>query len=148
LASNFSVSLSIPYKKYPAPTAPGGFFYAASIPVNIALPAKNAPRSKRFDAIIDSGTSGCLFHASIGRAIGLQIEKGEPKQTMGVAGPANLFVHEIAIYIPGGPITTQAGFSDSLPIAGLLGMLGFFEHFKVVFDPTARRVELERLYCA
>jgi len=67
---------------------------------------------------------------------------------MGVAGPANLFVHEIAIYIPGGPITTQAGFSDSLPIAGLLGMLGFFEHFKVVFDPTALRVELERLYRA
>lgn len=70
------MSLKIPYRKYPAPNAPSGFCYAASVPVNIGLPAKNAPRSKRFDAIIDSGASACLFHASIGRAIGLDIEKG------------------------------------------------------------------------
>jgi hypothetical protein len=140
------VSLKIPYKKYPAPDSPGGFLYAASVPVNIARASKNAPRSKRFDAIIDSGASGCLFHAAIGRAIGLEIEKGEPKQTLGVAGPATLFLHEIALYVPGGPVTTPAGFSDNLPIAGLLGMMGFFEHFRIVFDPTALHVELERLY--
>lgn len=140
--------MKIPYKKYPAPTAPGGFFYAASIPINIALPTKNAPRSKRFDAIIDSGASGCLFHSSIGRAIGLQIEKGQLAQTLGVSGPANLFLHEIAIHVPGGPITTVAGFSDELSIAGLLGMAGFFEHFKIVFDPSALCVELERVHHA
>jgi hypothetical protein len=142
------VSLKIPYKKYPAPNAPGGFFYAASIPVSIALPAKTAPRSKRFDALVDSGASGCLFHASLGRAIGLEIERGELTQTLGVAGPTNLFLHEITIPLPGGPITTRAGFSDNLPVTGLLGMLGFFEHFKVVFDPMALCVELERLYHA
>jgi hypothetical protein len=41
-----------------------------------------------------------------------------------------LFLHEIALYVPGGPVTTPAGFSDNLPIAGLLGMMGFFEHFR------------------
>ena len=139
------MSLKFPYKKYPAPHAQGGFFYAASIPMNISLPTKNSPRSKRFEAIIDSGASGCLFHAAIGRAIGLEIENGEPSQTLGVAGPANLFLHDVAIHVPGGPITTRAGFSDDLPIAGLLGMSGFFENFKIVFDPTALRVELERI---
>jgi hypothetical protein len=142
------VSLKIPYKKYPAPDAPGGFLYAASIPVNIALPTKNAPRSKRFDAIIDSGASGCIFHAAIGRALGLEIEKGQPTQTQVIAGPESIFLHDITIYIPGGPITTRVGFSDNLPIADLLGISGFFEHFKVVFDPTALHVELERLYHA
>jgi hypothetical protein len=142
------VSLKIPYKKYPAPQTPGGFLYAASIPVNIALPAKNAPRSKRFDAVIDSGASGCLFHASIGRAIGLEIEKGEMTQTMGVAGSSNIFLHDISLYAPGGIIATRAGFSDDLPLAGLLGMAGFFEHFKIVFDPIAHCVELERLFRA
>jgi hypothetical protein len=142
------VSLKIPYKKYPAPTAPRGFFYAASVPVNISLPTENVPRSKRFDAIIDSGASGCLFHGLIGRAIGLEIEKGRPAKTLGVSGPADLFLHEIKIYIPGGPITTMAGFSDKLSLAGLLGMSGFFEHFKITFDATALRVELERIYQA
>jgi len=140
------VSLKIPYKKYPAPTAPGGFFYAASIAVNIALPIKNSPRSKRFDAIIDSGASGCLFHGAIGRAVGLEIEKGQKANTLGVSGAIEIYLHEITIYIPGGPITTVAGFSDQLSLAGLLGMSGFFEHFKIVFDPTALRAELERIY--
>src|ERR1700722_5878135 len=36
------------------------------------------------------------------------------------------------------------GFSDELPLAGLLRMVGFFEHFKITFDPTALCVELER----
>jgi len=142
------VSLKIPYKKYPAPQTPGGFLYAASIAVNIALPEKNSPRSKRFDAVIDSGASGCLFHASIGRGIGLEIEKGEMTQTMGVAGSSNIFLHDISLYAPGGIIATRAGFSDDLPLAGLLGMAGFFEHFKIVFDPIAHCVELERLFRA
>jgi hypothetical protein len=142
------VSLKLPYRKYPAPNAPGGFCYAASVPINIALPAKNSPRSKRFDAIIDSGASACLFHAAIGRAIGLEIEKGKKDQALGITGAQDIFLHEITLYIPGGPIQTLAGFSDSLSIAGLVGMSGFFEHFKIVFDPTALRVELERIFHA
>ncbi|HYU45036.1 MAG TPA: hypothetical protein VEK84_02525 [Terriglobales bacterium] len=142
------MSLKLPYQKYPDPKAPAGFYYAASVPVNIALPAKNSPRSKRFDAIIDSGASSCIFHAAIGRAIGLEVEEGELTLTQGVAGPCKLYLHDISLYIPGGPVLTRAGFSDDLPIAGLVGMLGFFEHFRITFDPTALRVDLERLYHA
>ena len=98
------MSLKLPYKKYPTPFAKCGFYYSASVPVNIALPAKNSPRSKRFDAIIDSGASSCLFHASIGHAIGLEIEKGVHTQTLGIAGAMDIYVHEIALYAPGGII--------------------------------------------
>ena len=50
--------------------------------VNIALPSKNAPpRTKRFEAVIDSGASRCIFHASIGRFIGLEIEEGTVEET-------------------------------------------------------------------
>jgi hypothetical protein len=45
-------------------------------------------------------------------------------------------------------VLARAGFSDSLPIAGLLGMAGFFENFNITFDPIALCVELERLYRA
>jgi hypothetical protein len=71
------VSVKIPYRKYPAPAAPGGFFYVASIPVSLSLPARNTLRSKRLDAIVASGVSMSLFHGSIGRAIGMEVEKGE-----------------------------------------------------------------------
>lgn len=140
------MSIKIPYKKYPTPHTASGFYYAASLPVSIALPAKNSPRSKRFDAIIDSGASGCLFHASIGRSIGLEIEKGETAHTQGIAGPSAIFLHDVSLYAPGGIIATRAGFSDALPVAGLLGMAGFFENFKVLFDSSALCCELERIY--
>ena len=142
------MSLKFQYKKYTAPYAPGGFFYTATILVNIALPAKNSPRSKRFEAIIDSGASQCIFHANIGRAIGLEIEKGQLVSTNGIAGPTDIFLHDVSLYVPGGIVSTRVGFSDALPLAGLLGMTGFFENFKITFDPTSLQVELERLYRA
>jgi len=142
------VSLKLPYQKYPDGQARGGFFYAATVSVNIALPAKNSPRSKRFDSIIDSGASQCIFHASIGRAIGLDIEKGEKVSTNSIQGATDIYLHDISLYAPGGIVPARAGFSDTLPIAGLLGMSGFFEFFKITFDPTALRVELERIYRA
>jgi hypothetical protein len=142
----FSVSFKLPYKK--APDGKGGFGYYAVVPVNIALPTKNAPRTKRFEAIIDSGASRCIFHAQIGQAIGLEIEKGEVEITQGVAGPTPTYLHDISLYAPGGIIAIRAGFSNNLPVAGLVGMMGFFENFKITFDPIALRCELERIYKA
>lgn len=142
------MSLKVPYQKYPDGQARGGFFYAATVPVSIALPAKNSVRSKRFDAIIDSGASQCIFHAGIGRAIGLDIEKGEKVFTNSIQGATAIYLHDISLYAPGGIVAARAGFSDALPLAGLLGMSGFFEYFRITFDPIALRVELDRLYSA
>ncbi len=138
--------LKLPYKTFPLPG--GGVSTTAVLNVNIALPAENAPRTKRFEAIIDSGASRCMFHASIGRFIGLDIEKGEVEDTAGITGDARTYLHDIPLYIPGGPLVIRAAFSEELPTAGLLGMNGFFEHFRVTFDPTGKRCELERIYQA
>ena len=116
--------------------------------VSLALPAKNAPRTKRFEAIIDSGASRCMFHASIGRYIGLDIEKGEVEETAGITGEARTYLHDVTLYVPGGPVIIRAAFSEELPTAGLLGMNGFFEHFRITFDPTEEHCELERIHKA
>lgn len=55
-------------------------------------------------------------------------------------------MHNITLYIPGGPVQIKAGFSDSLPVIGILGMTGFFDHFFIKFDPAALRCELDRIY--
>jgi hypothetical protein len=140
------VNLKLPYKKFPIKG--GGFYYSAILPVNIALPHKNAPRSKRFEAIIDSGASICQFQSAIGRALGLDIEKGESKDVMGISGPSQMYLHEVSLYIPGGPVNAKVGFSNDLPVLGLLGINGFFEHFNITFDAAALRCVLERLYQA
>lgn len=138
------MSLKFPYKEYP--DNKGGFFYAAVLPVSIVLPALNSPRSKRFEAYIDSGATLCQFQSSIGQAMGFDIERGEAVETLGISGPSKVYVHEVALYLPGGAVSTFAAFSEYLPVPALLGMRGFFEHFHVVFDPTSLRVELERVY--
>lgn len=44
----------------------------------------------------------------------------------------------------------KAGFVADLPLAGLLGRIGFFEYFKITFDPSTSPpgFELERIYKA
>jgi hypothetical protein len=141
------LTLKVPYKKLP--NAQGGIEKHAFLNVQIARPEKNAPRTKRFEVIIDSGASRCVFHTDIGQSIGLDVMSGAIEPTYGVSGEAtNTYLHDIAFYAPGGIIQITAGFTANLPVAGVLGMKGFFEHFKITFDPTAEQVELERIYKA
>lgn len=98
--------------------------------------------------MIDSGASRCIFNPSIGRFIGLDIEKGVKENTLGIAGVTDTYLHEISLFVPGGIVNVIAGFCEDLPIAGLLGMSGFFDHFKVTFDPTAQQCEIERVFLA
>jgi hypothetical protein len=59
-----------------------------------------------------------------------------------------MYLHDISLYVPGGVIAIRAGFSSDLPVAGLLGMTGFFDNFKITFDAIGRHCELERLFRA
>ena len=90
-----------------------------------------------------------MFHSSIGRAIGLNISKGEEDETTGVSGkPTQIYLHDVSLHVPGHLIKIRAGFTDELPIAGLLGRVGFFEHFKITFDPSSNPpgFDLERIH--
>lgn len=116
--------------------------------VQIALPQANAPRTKRFEAVIDSGASRCIFHSDFAKFLGIELNRCPTEPTLGIGGSENTYLHDLTLYIPGGPVTITAGFKDNLPIAGLLGMTGFFEHFKVTFDGGGQCFTLERLFKA
>jgi hypothetical protein len=109
-------------------------------------PSANAPRTKRFEAIIDSGATRSLFHSDFASHLGLDLRLGEREITQGIGGSESIYLHEVSLYVPGGPVNIKAGFKDKLPVAGLLGMRGFFEFFKVSFDPDAKIRELDRIY--
>jgi len=130
------------------PDGLGSHRYCALLPVQVSLPIANALRTKRFEAVIDSGASRCLFHADIGMFLGIDLKSCHIEETQGIGGKENTYLHGLTLYIPGGPVTIKAGFKEKLPIAGLLGMSGFFEHFLVTFDGTAQTCTLERRYLA
>jgi hypothetical protein len=123
----------------------GSHLYMAHLKVHLALPAPNAPRTKRFEAIIDSGASRCMFHADIGRFLGLDIKSGDLESTQGIGGSTECWIHRVALYVPGGPVIIHAGFKEGLPVAGLLGMNGFFDNFVVTFIQPALLCEIERI---
>ena len=95
--------------------------------------------------MIDTGASRCIFHSEIGRSLGrIQIERGEVENTMGVSGQTTrLYLHPVSIYIMGGAVPVTAGFSDELPLAGLLGRRGFLSRFKFSFDPSTDPPQFE-----
>jgi hypothetical protein len=139
-----------PYKNFPTVKGPDDWW--ASLQVQLSNPAKHSPPCRKFEAIIDSGAARCIFHSSIGQAIGIRIEKGEQEDTTGITGvPTKTYLHDVALHVPGGHVfRIRVGFMDQLPVAGILGRLEFFEHFKVTFDPSTNPpgFDLERIYRA
>jgi hypothetical protein len=130
------------------PDSFGGYACTAMLNVQIALPSENAPRTKRFEAVIDSGASHCIFHADFARHLGIDLPSCPTATTLGIGGSESLYLHDLTLYIPGGPSTIKAGFKENLPIAGLLRMIGFFDHFKITFDSGGQICILERIYKA
>jgi hypothetical protein len=78
----------------------------------------------------------------------LDLKQGRLEMTNGIGGPEETWLHDITLYIPGGPIQICAGFKEKLSVAGLLGMSGFFDRFIVTFDSTANECQLERIFRA
>jgi hypothetical protein len=75
--------------------------------VCLSLPTPNAPKTRNFQAIIDSGASRCIFNASLAPELGLKLEDGDLQGAQGIGGSSQVWVHEVCIYVPDGdPVTT------------------------------------------
>lgn len=138
--------IKVPYSVYPDQF--GAYAYSVKLNVQLALTSPNSPRTKRFEGIIDSGAMRCLFDWSIAEFLGIQRDACKVEVTTGIGGSEDSYLHDVMLYIPGGPVTITAGFKEKLPVAGLLGINGFFEHFQILFDAPAKVCELTRIYQA
>jgi len=100
----------------------------------------------RYHTIIDSGADLCIFHAQIGEVIGLTIESGKLLKFTGISGQQlTAYFHDLEIEVGGYRFDCYAGFSremENMPY-GLLGQVGFFDLFNVVFDYEKQRIELK-----
>ena len=135
--------MKIPYKIQP--DRYGNYLYTVVAKTQLSLALPNSPRTKQFEAIADSGVSRCMFHADIGRHLGLDIQKGEYETTQGIGGSTESWIQPVQLYVFGAPIDIHAAFKEGLPCAGLLGMNGFFEHFLITFMQPALTCEIHRI---
>lgn len=79
-----------------------------------------------------------MFHAGFCRVLGIRLKDGIRTDLSGVVGGkvADLYYHKIKILVGGYQVTTMAGFSEEMSVAGLLGRRGFFEDFIVKVDSS------------
>ncbi len=134
----------VPYRAFPDNA--GDFLYCVFLNVQFSLPLARTAPVDRYECIIDSGATNCLFHADIAKRLGLDPKSGVLQWTNGIGGLEETWLHDVMLHLPGGPVRVTAGFKENLSVAGLLGMRGFFEHFHVRFDSDLKECLLERVY--
>lgn len=119
--------------------------------LDVALHYRRA-KSPRVEAIVDSGSPWCLFHAEIGNFLKIPVEQGEPSQLGGVIAEASspVYFHELKLSFGDQVVDAIAGFSAHLSVAGILGRQGFFDSCVVTFDPSAEPpgLSIERFFRA
>lgn len=88
-----------------------------------------------------------MFEASIGALLGLRIKDGqlETLQVASNAGQASVYFHRVRLNVAGRLVEIWGGFCYELAVPALLGRHGFFEHFRVTFDPKRRGMQIDRV---
>lgn len=104
----------------------------------------NGIQRKQVICLVDSGADECLFHASIGRRLGIDIESGRYKRFDGIAGSLEAYMHLIELQIQDFPerVEIEAGFTESEGVDAILGQAGFFEEFRICFDRYRWKIEI------
>lgn len=87
-------------------------------------------------ALLDSGADYCLFNLEFAKAIGIDMDKCQKGQTMGVEGGSkDVYLTNIEIKIEHlEKIKIPVGFIDSHSVTGLLGQIGFFDKNRIKFE--------------
>lgn len=138
--------MRIAYKVFPlaapSPIFPGQTFTWTPL-LNVNL-IHNHRKSNRFEAVVDSGSPCCLFHADVGIDIGIDITKGIEEPLGGViGGTTGKMWFQVKLCLPGTILEITAGFSNRLSVAGILGRSGFFDNYVVTFDSSSSPPGLE-----
>lgn len=98
--------------------------------------------------LIDSGADFCIFHASVGEQLGLDIKSGRPLTFFGTSGePQKAYFHKITFKIGGYSHTCEVGFSYEMEklAYGLLGQYGFFNKWVVRFEYQKENIDLKEM---
>lgn len=132
--------MNIRYRKIVDETRPDGYSYYPLLRVYL----RNDVHLQNVLALVDSGSTDCVFPASIAELLKINIPSGRPHQFHGFNfNPVQGYVHTIKLQVEGFPdwIDIDAVFfeSEGIPV---LGQNGFFESYQVIFERWSRQFEI------
>ena len=131
--------MDFPYKQY------GKLFFRPVIPVFLTADGN----SFGYEALLDSGADYSIFPAEIARELGINFEAGTKTEFGGIGKdgkkPVGYF-HKITLQLESDSFETLVAFSDDIADYGygVLGQIGFFDHFTVKFMYQDRKVRVSK----
>ncbi len=85
--------------------------------------------------LVDSGASISIFSRETAKQLGVDIKKGELLTMGGVGGFLKGYIHHLRLEIADKTISAPVVFSTEFTASfNLLGRMGVFDNFKIVFD--------------
>lgn len=91
-------------------------------------------------ALIDSGASVSTFKADIAESLGIKIEDGEKRVSVGISGRIDVFIHQVEIRIFENWFPCKVAFSRQLTSSfNLLGRQDFFYRHLITFNEKEKK---------
>ena len=119
-----------------------GFEMAPRVPVVFQNPLNK--REIPIFCLVDSGASEILIAIEVALALGIDIERGEPRIYGGIGGEIKGYVHAITMRLMNDrhEFAVECGVLPLPAYDGLLGQRGFFDHYKVTFEKYKETFEI------
>jgi hypothetical protein len=133
--------MNVRYRKLPDMTRPNGYSLYPLLQVFVRHDVNMRP----FLALVDSGASDCIFPASAGAVLGIDVPSGRPHKFYRLAmQEAPGFIHSIKLQVTGFNhwVDIDAGFVLGDDIMPPLGQTGFFENYQIIFERFRRQFEI------
>jgi hypothetical protein len=136
------------YSKWPCrPTEPFPNKHSVLRPI-INISVKFQDRKLRLFALLDSGADWCLFPASMGEYLCIQVDQGEKIEFTGISALGVAYFHEVTLEIGGWEHNCLVGFSpdlDKMNVPAVLGQNGFFDRYEVTFNYKKEIIEIKKI---
>lgn len=132
--------MNIGYHKLPDSTRPEGVSFYPLLQVFIRCEVNMV----NVLGLVDSGSADCVFPASIGALLRLDIRSGTPHKFHGFDNRlVDGFVHTVQLQVAGFSnwVNIDAVFLESDGMS-ILGQRGFFDSYQLVFEKWSRRFEV------
>jgi len=133
--------MNIKYRKIPDNTRPEGYCLYPLLQVYIRHDVNMRPVL----ALVDSGSTDCILPASLGEVLGIDVPSGKPHTFHSFnLEPTPGFLHTIKLQVTGFRhwADVSVAFIQSEKVMPILGEVGFFDHYQVVFERFKRQFEI------
>ncbi len=106
----------------------------------------SSPRIVGYEALIDSGADYNVFDAGVASILGIPLTKGNKRQIIGLGGQkVKGYEHAVTLKVGPHKYKTKVLFSKEIPpnSFGVLGTVGFFDHFSVLLSYKRKIIEVK-----